>query len=443
MGTVRMAKKVDDWINDQLSNNNLVFVLWTGTATFMAYFSMYMYRKPFTSAKFEELSHWNIDYKILIVIAQVAGYALSKFAGIKIISELKSTRRIPAFIFLMITSWLGLVGFAFSPFPMGILWLFINGLPLGLIWGIVFSYCEGRKLTEVLTVVLSVNFILSSGFAKTLGTYILQAGFSEQMMPMIAGIMAMPLLILSIWMLTKIPPPTREEIALKNERKPMDKTAQKKFIFQYWFPTTLFVLIYLALTIVRDIRDNFAPEIWSQLGYSNNAGIFSAAELPVAIVMLISIGLLYQIRDNYKALQITLTFTAFGIFLLLFITMMFQLKLISGVYWMVISGIGLFLPYILLNGIIFDRFIAAFRITANVGFIMYIADAIGYLGSVVVLILKNFGSSRHSWINFYQEVCLGVGIPAFVLSLILFLYFPRLNREKIKPADLADFRRFG
>jgi hypothetical protein len=320
-------------ITDRLQSSEVAFALWTSLATFMGYFSMYMYRKPFTAATFENLEFWNIDFKITIVIAQVAGYALSKFAGIKIISELKNDQRLLLFLMLVFSSWLALVGFAFSPVSWGIFWFFLNGLPLGLIWGIVFSYCEGRKITELLTVVISINFILSSGFAKTLGMVILRMGYPEQMMPMTAGIITMPLLLVSAWMLSKIPSPTPMEINSKKERKPMSGNAKKKFVLKYWFPLLLFILIYLSLTIVRDIRDNFAPELWKSLGYGENAGIFSTTELPTAMILLIFIGLLYRIKDHAIALKIHTLSCVLGIFMLLGASLFFRMSLISGVWW--------------------------------------------------------------------------------------------------------------
>lgn len=42
--------------------------------------------------------------------------------------------------------------------------------------------------------------------------------------------------------------------------------------------------IYLALTIVRDVRDNFAVEIWTELGFGNQPGVLTTAELPIAAV---------------------------------------------------------------------------------------------------------------------------------------------------------------
>ena len=75
--------------------NPLVFTVVAGLAGFCCYFSMYAFRKPFSAATFDAVAGWTftLDYKIALVLAQVAGYALSKFIGIKVISELSPARR--------------------------------------------------------------------------------------------------------------------------------------------------------------------------------------------------------------------------------------------------------------------------------------------------------------------------------------------------------------
>lgn len=52
-------------------------------AAFSTYLCTYAFRKPFTAATYDDLALGGVDYKTLLVIAQVAGYALSKFVGIR------------------------------------------------------------------------------------------------------------------------------------------------------------------------------------------------------------------------------------------------------------------------------------------------------------------------------------------------------------------------
>jgi hypothetical protein len=405
-----------------------VFVLYACIAAFMAYACMYGFRKPFTAAAYAGYSLWGIDYKIVLVSAQVFGYALSKFIGIRFISGMTPERRAFALLSLIGVAQLALLGFALTPFPFKAIWLFVNGVPLGMIFGLVFGYLEGRRSTELLAAALSVNFIISSGFVKSVGKNLLLDGVSEWWMPFTAGMYFVPFLLLAVWMLEQMPPPTEADKLARNERKKMSK-ADRKHLWRKYMPGFLFFTIgYLMLTIIRDVRDNFAVEIWSELGYSGQPAILTTAELPVAALTLIGLGALSLITDNFRAFWINHVLCLGGAVLLVVSTYLFQMQLISPIVWMVLSGFGLFLPYVIFNGVMFDRFLAAYREPGNVGFLIYIADAFGYLGAVVVLIWRNFGFAKVSWLHFYQNLCY-IGMGLFALSiLIAWAYFLRQKK---------------
>src|ERR1700761_4929772 len=154
----------------------ILFTAIAGLAGFCAYFSMYAFRKPFTAATFDVVAGWRfaLDYKIALVIAQAAGYALSKLIGVKVISEIAPERRGLAILGLIGVSWLALIAFALIPAPWNVAALFFNGLPLGMIWGLVYGYMEGRRVSEVLASMMCASFILSSGVVKSVGVWLMQ-----------------------------------------------------------------------------------------------------------------------------------------------------------------------------------------------------------------------------------------------------------------------------
>src|ERR1700744_5868575 len=92
-----------------------VFALYGGLMAFGAYFAMYAFRKPFTGGSFAGAPHVLIDYKLALVIVQVLGYALSKVAGIRVISEMPASRRPVAILGLIGTAEIFLVLFAVIP----------------------------------------------------------------------------------------------------------------------------------------------------------------------------------------------------------------------------------------------------------------------------------------------------------------------------------------
>ena len=80
-----------------------VFTVCASLAGFATYFSMYAFRKPFSAASYGVVAGWDytLDFKIALVIAQVLGYATSKFIGIRIISGMQPTYRARAILGLI------------------------------------------------------------------------------------------------------------------------------------------------------------------------------------------------------------------------------------------------------------------------------------------------------------------------------------------------------
>ena len=57
--------------------SDLLFILWAGGAALLSYSLVYMLRKPYTAAAFEDLEVFNMDYKVAVTIVQILGRAFA------------------------------------------------------------------------------------------------------------------------------------------------------------------------------------------------------------------------------------------------------------------------------------------------------------------------------------------------------------------------------
>ena len=89
-----------------------------------------------------------MDLKSAMILFQVIGYTLSKILGVKVISETRPDHRARRILLLTSIAWLALLGFAALPLPHGVWFLFLNGLMLGMVFGLVLGFLEGRRMTE-------------------------------------------------------------------------------------------------------------------------------------------------------------------------------------------------------------------------------------------------------------------------------------------------------
>jgi Family of unknown function (DUF5690) len=415
-----MTTKIQRWLSQ---SNGIVLTLWASVAAFSCYFSMYAFRKPFTAATYEGLSFWDIDYKIILVVSQVLGYMLSKFIGIKVISEMTAKSRPLSILCLIGFAELALLGFALVPTPYNIVCLFFNGLPLGLIWGIVFSFLEGRRQTEAMGAGLAVSFIISSGVSKSIGkTLMLDYHVSAFWMPFATGALFIVPLLISVWMLSQIPTPSVLDEKMRSKRQPMNGKERSILFKRYIWGLVPLTFFYFMLTAFRDFRDNFIVEIWADLGY-NNATILTTAEIPIAVCVLIIVGLTVFIKDNATAFWVNHLAILVGCCVVMLATYCYENHWISPIYWMIAVGFGLYLAYILFQSLIFDRLLATFKEIGNAGFLMYVADAFGYLGSVGILFLKNFGAKKMAWSAFFIQASFIVSFMGIVLVFMSLSYF--------------------
>lgn len=433
---IEQKARITHWLSKQA---DWVFSLYCILAAFLTYCSMYAFRKPFTAGEFDGLEIWELDYKIILIISQVLGYMLSKFIGIKVVSEMRPGSRVRNILILIGISWLALFLLGIIPYPYNFIALFFNGLPLGMIWGIVFSFLEGRKFTEMLGAGMSVSFIISSGFVKAIGLVLINTyGISEFWMPFFTGLIFVPLLLLGVGMLSYIPPPTEEDEELRTSRIPMDAHARLAFWRSFAPGIVLVVVIYIFLTIFRDIRDNFAVELWAALGYSDQPEILALAEIPIAFSVLMIIGLMMFIRSNRTAFYINFLIMFLAGTLLLVITWLFTRELMDPALWMILAGFSMYLAYIAYHTMLFERWIALFHYPSNLGFLMYLADSFGYLGSVGILLYKNFGEGEVSWLTFFEQLAYITGGGIIILSGWAVMYFLKRERE-IKTPSTSNF----
>jgi hypothetical protein len=429
---------IQQWLSRQ---SGWVFSSYAIFAAFSTYACMYAYRRAFTAAGFEGYDIWGVELKTALIISQVLGYTLSKFLGIKIIAEMTPNRRAWSIIGFIMFAHTALLFFWLVPPPYNVAFLFLNGLPLGMVWGLVFSFLEGRKNTELLGAGLSVSFIVSSGFVKSVGSWLMQNfQISEFAMPFATGMVFMLPLFLFVWMLNQVPPPTAQDEELRVKRVPMNGRERWLFFRQFALGISLMTLCYMCLTAYRDLRDNYALEIFTAIGFENDYAIFTRTEAPIAFIVLVVMASLMLIRSNQRALIVNHYIIGFGLLLIGTATFGFQQGWINPYWWMVLVGLGSYLGYVPFNCILFDRFIATYRTLANAGFLIYIADSFGYLGSVGVLLYKNFGQAEVSWFDFFVSFSYITAVLGILLTALSLLYFIRKKQPETlqSPETLAQ-----
>lgn len=421
-GGSKEKKPMPDWI----------FVLWAEGTALLSYSLVYALRKPFTAAEFEGLQVFGMDYKIVVSIIQLLGYVSAKLLGIKYISELRPEGRLKFIIGSAALSEISLIAFGLLPMPYNIMALYFNGLSLGCMWGVIFSFLEGRRTTDILASIMGVSMALSSGVAKSLGLYTLNVlHVSEFWMPALIGAIAFPLLCFTGWMMTRFPQPTAADIASRSVRVTLNGH-QRWALFRRFMP--LLIMLFAAnllLTVQRDIKEDFIVCIIDVSTVSSWA--FAQIDSIATLVLLATFALLSTTYDHLKVLCILLVLSTCGMGTLAFLGANFEQVGLPTTIWLFLQSLCLDMAYLSFQTIFFERFIACFKIKGNVGFFIITIDFVGYLGTLALLLFKEFYASHIDWASFYNSMSLYIGIVcclAFIGSLV---YMIQVRKRKEGP----------
>jgi hypothetical protein len=422
-------------------------------AAFAAYFCVYAFRKPFTAATFEGFSFagTQIELKTALVVSQIIGYTLAKYAGIKVVSEASRSRRAWTLAGLVILAEVAMVLFAVVRPGWKVAAMLLNGVPLGMVWGLMVRYLEGRRTSDILLAGLACSFIFASGAFKDIGRAVM-AGSSiplvavslpnplpaldEFWMPAATGLLFLPAFLLALWLLDQIPEPTPADVAARVERVAMDKQRRWQFLLMYLPGIVPLVAAYVLLTVFRDYRDAYLVDVLKQLGYltADQTNIISRMELGVAFSVLVTMCFLYLIKNNQRALLAVLSVVAVGFLVIGVATFLHAAGQISGFWWATLIGLGLYLAYVPYNSVLFDRLMASTGFVGTAVFAIYVADSAGYTCSVGTQVGKDLLVAGASRMQFLHSLSIIVSLIGAVCTIAAGVYFWRRGQSVNNPS---------
>ena len=420
-----------------LSSRPALLTLFGGVAAFSAYFCMYAFRKPFSAGTYESLyfAGTEIELKTALVTSQLIGYITSKFIGIKICSETTRRRRGMTLVALILWAEIALVLFAVVPSTWKVVALFLNGLSLGMVWGLVVRYLEGRLVSDPMLAALCCSFILASGYVKSAGLKLMEMfHFSEFWMPSATGLVFLVPFFIAVWMLERLPEPTHEDQAERVRREPMYRTHRIEFFVRFLWGMVMLLGLYFFLTAYRSFRDDFAVEILTIAGITNIADTLAWTETWVAFLVMSVMGALFLVRGKRTGLAAMFGVMLLGAIVLAGGTMLYDQGRISGLNWMILTGLGGYLIYVPYNAVLFDRLIAHTGVVGTAVFAIYLADFIGYTSTIPLMLSKDLVFAEMTRLDFFRQFTYWVSAISFVLLVGSYCYFASYHR----PASDGD-----
>lgn len=212
-------------------------------------------------------------------------------------------------------------------------------------------------------------------------------------------------------------------IASRSERVTLNGH-QRWALFRRFMP--LLILLFganLLLTVQRDIKEDFIVCIIDVQTISSWA--FAQIDSIATFVLLAVFALLATTYNHLKVLCMLLILSTFGMGTLAFLGATEGNEHIPTTIWLFLQSLCLDIAYLSFQTIFFERFIACFKIKGNVGFFIITIDFVGYLGTLGLLLFKEFCASHIDWASFYNHMSLFIGVAcclSFILSLVYMIH---------------------
>ena len=164
--------------------------------------------------------------------------------------------------------------------------------------------------------------------------------------------------------------------------------------------------------------------MYKRPGYDGEPTHFSKADLPIALGIMIVMAALNLVKDHQRGLRAVYREMIAGMAVMAGTSLVHDLQMISGLWWMILIGFGAYLAYVPFGAVLFERVMASTKAAGTAVFAIYLSDAVGYTGSVGIQLYKDLGAADLDYFQFlrvFTYSMAGVGIVLFIFSGIYFV----------------------
>lgn len=145
-------------------------------------------------------------------------------------------------------------------------------------------------------------------------------------------------------------------------------------------------------------------DIMNELMIPYDPSIFAGIELGVTLVTIALLVGVARIKQHRLAVSVHLMLMTLSIVIVGLSTLLFFRNQISAPIWVFFTGVGTYVAYVPFNSMVFERLLALNRFVGTVGFLMYFADAFGYLASCTLYIGSSVAGGTSEWTGTFLRI---------------------------------------
>ena len=251
-------------------------------------------------------------------------------------------------------------------------------------------------------------------------------GYDLDLVSKITNLVGIPVILIGSYILSIIPHPSKEEILARNDITPMSSEERVKMFKGLKVSIIPLTLLYVILTIYRDLRDSFMVDIFHELLIDVQPSVFTSIELAITFCVGLILLVIAKIQSHRKALITHHILFLISALIIGITTFLLMNKQISAITCMFLTGFATYLAYVPFNSMLFERLISLYKYQGTVGFLIYFADSFGYLGSCILYIVSSLLMAKSIWLQTFLQTgmiyaCISPILIAISLYLIIYI----------------------
>ena len=119
----------------------------------------------------------------------------------------------------------------------------------------------------------------------------------------------------------------------------------------------------------------------------------------------------------------SLWFVAFGFALVLVTLFGYSQGWLTAFPFMVLIGVGMYIPYVIFHTTLFERLIAVFRESGNIGYLLYLADTAGYASYILVMLTISYSADDTNFLRLYLTSSLLIATVSIAVTMWLIRHY--------------------
>ena len=248
---VYVLNNLKAYLQNVMTNSPTLITIIPSISIALSYVGTYVAKYPLFLVEYnEDDTIFDIPLKDWLSYAFTVGFFIGKWPAYKFVPSITRSQRLHVLIVLFT-----LTSFFFTMFlplqgpysaPIKIISILIGSICCSAIFGIEFTYLEGRSNGDTYIAAVNCTVFFGSSICRAVGSALIRWGVVDSWMPILLVVLYAPITLMSLFCLDAIPDPTHADVVSMGDRTTMTSMEKSAFITNHIFGLVPLLIGYVS-----------------------------------------------------------------------------------------------------------------------------------------------------------------------------------------------------